>query len=162
LAQLKDISDYVVYVSFRCVRALAVATPLPVLRRVLEAIARAVGRFDVRHRTIIRSNLNIAFPEWSEERIERTTARAFTSWARIAAEVLHADRFVADGAVRDDRTGRIHRDYALSQYDEVDCIAVVTAAAAGKTEHRQCKYEATNCFWHAVFCHNRYAARNDS
>jgi KDO2-lipid IV(A) lauroyltransferase len=85
--------DRLVYAAFRLAWAAVALIPLRALRGLLDGAARSVAVLDRRHRDIVRGNLGIAFPDWPEERIRATTRAAFENWGRIAAELVHSERF---------------------------------------------------------------------
>ncbi|TFH24380.1 MAG: hypothetical protein E4H03_03780 [Myxococcales bacterium] len=95
-ASLNTAAHAVVYAALRVLWLALSLLPLSSTRRFLEGVAGWVGRFDRRHRDVIRSNLMIAFPDWSGELCESVVDLTFRNWGRVAAEVLHARRMVRD------------------------------------------------------------------
>lgn len=97
---MRALMDAVVYAAFRIAWAVLGAVPLTALRGALEALGRTAWLVDARHREVVASNLATAFPEWGEERRRAVERAAFANWGRIAAEIVHFDRFFADTDVR--------------------------------------------------------------
>lgn len=65
-------------------------------RRFLEGVAALVGRFDRRHRRVVESNLELAFPGMDPVVRESVVDASFLNWGRLAAEAIHADELLAE------------------------------------------------------------------
>ena len=72
----KTLADAAAYLLLRLVWAAARILPLGTLRRGLEGVASLIGRFDRRHRRVIRENIARAFPDWSDDRVEACPPRS--------------------------------------------------------------------------------------
>ncbi|MFQ5478081.1 MAG: lysophospholipid acyltransferase family protein [Candidatus Binatia bacterium] len=90
LAGVRAALHFLVYLFFRAVWMAGQALPLSWVRGLLEGLAQLAARADARHRRVIRSNVDIAFPDWSEARKERLVVSTFSTWGRIVAELMHA------------------------------------------------------------------------
>jgi KDO2-lipid IV(A) lauroyltransferase len=87
--------DWLVYAMLRAAWAVAGVIPLGVLRALLGAASALVYHVDLHHRRVALENLKKAFPEWSETERGRVARAAFGNWARIAAELVHADELAS-------------------------------------------------------------------
>jgi KDO2-lipid IV(A) lauroyltransferase len=88
---MRRAGHYLVYVALRALWTMASRLPFRFVRRVFEQAADLVRVGDSRHRRIVRENLTRAFPQWSAERRAEAEREAFRAWARIAAELAHAE-----------------------------------------------------------------------
>jgi KDO2-lipid IV(A) lauroyltransferase len=93
---VRIIGHWLQYVALRAVVLVATLVPQQALCRALERLALVVMRLDPRHRCIVSDNLAIAFPEWAPERRAEVTARAFANWGRLAGELAHVDKILAE------------------------------------------------------------------
>ncbi|MFN2375776.1 MAG: hypothetical protein ABR538_04515, partial [Candidatus Binatia bacterium] len=91
---LRRVGDAAAYGALRSIWALLATVPLPVSRRLLEGVGALFARFDVRHRRVVRHNLDIAFPDMDSQVRDSVVAASFRHWGRIAAEVVHDEALV--------------------------------------------------------------------
>lgn len=61
-------------------------------------VARLFYRLDARHRRRAESNLRLAFPEWSPERLEQGVRDAFTHLVHLAIEMQASPRLMTQGS----------------------------------------------------------------
>ncbi|MEQ9453134.1 MAG: lysophospholipid acyltransferase family protein [Phycisphaeraceae bacterium] len=57
-------------------------------------LGRWLSRIDKRHRETARSNLRLAFPDWSEERVDRVAVHTFEHLVLLAVEALQTPRVI--------------------------------------------------------------------
>ena len=75
-------------------KVLAVVTPRPLFLRMGRALGALVAAVDRRHRDIAKDNLRQSFPDWSEDRVDRT-ARGV--WIHFGGVMFDLVRILARG-----------------------------------------------------------------
>jgi len=92
---LRRAGDRAVYLALRGLWALLGCLQLSIARRALEAVGAGFARFDRRHRSVVRENLEIAFPSMDAVVQREIVAASFRNWGRIGAEAIHCDEVIA-------------------------------------------------------------------
>ncbi len=62
--------------------------------RTAAMIGRAMYKWDKRHRERATRNIALAFPEWSQAKIDRTCKASFEHFLQLAFEVIHTPRMI--------------------------------------------------------------------
>lgn len=93
---LRRAGDRLAYVALVGVWTLVGAMAVQDARRFLEGIAGLYGRVDRRHRRVVETNLDTAFPGMDPVVRDSVVAASFLNWGRIAAEAAHADELIAE------------------------------------------------------------------
>ena len=75
-------------------------------------IGTLVYMLDAPHRRIVRTNLRMAFPDWSREKIRRTAKRVFQNLGTTFVEI-----------------------YQLATYSKIDVVDRVRVAGAERWQH---------------------------
>jgi|CXWL01.1.fsa_nt_gi KDO2-lipid IV(A) lauroyltransferase len=80
--------------ALRAFKVLAVVTPRPLFLRLGRALGALVAALDGKHRDIAKDNLRRSFPDWSEDRVDRT-ARGV--WIHFGGVMFDLVRILARG-----------------------------------------------------------------
>ncbi|MEO0586577.1 MAG: lysophospholipid acyltransferase family protein [Planctomycetota bacterium] len=94
------------YLAARLAASAVTAWPVDHNLRTAELLGEAMHRFDKRHRRRAREHVAACFPEWSDDRIDRTVRASFTHFCRLLFEVLQTPRVLQ----RASWSGRVHFD----------------------------------------------------
>src|SRR5947207_6906380 len=80
--------DYVVYFAVRLAVCLIQALPASAARAVAAGLAWLAYRVDRRHRDIARGNLRHAFPDATDDRLDRLVRAVYRHFCTVAVEIV--------------------------------------------------------------------------
>jgi len=103
---LHRITDRITYVAVRVAICVVQALPRPACERGARGLARFLGRSVRIRRSVVRENLRIAFPDWSEAKADDTIERMWEHFLLMVVEIAHAQRVIQKTTWR--RHLRIH------------------------------------------------------
>lgn len=99
-------TDRLAYGAVRVAICVVQALPRPACERGARALARLITRSVRIRRAVVRDNLRIAFPDWSEARTDRTIEAMWEHFLLMVVEIAHAQRVIQKTTWR--RHLRIH------------------------------------------------------
>jgi len=99
-------TDRLAYGAVRVAICVVQALPRPACERGARALARLITRSVRIRRAVVRDNLRIAFPDWTEARTDRTIEAMWEHFLLMVVEIAHAQRVIQKTTWR--RHLRIH------------------------------------------------------
>jgi len=87
-------ADLAVYAAVRVVICVIQALPRQTCERGARHLARLVARRVRIRRGVVRDNLRIAFPDWSDRRADATVEAMWEHFLLMVVEIAHADRVI--------------------------------------------------------------------
>lgn len=100
------VTDVLAYAAVRVAICVIQALPRPACERGARGLARFVARVLRIRRGVVRDNLRIAFPAWSEAEVDATIERMWEHFLLMVVEIAHAGRVIGKTTWR--RHLRIH------------------------------------------------------
>jgi len=88
------ITDRLTYVAVRVAICVGQALPRPACERGARTLARFITRSVKIRRSVVRENLRIAFPEWSDKRADLATEAMWEHFLLMVVEIAHAQRVI--------------------------------------------------------------------
>jgi KDO2-lipid IV(A) lauroyltransferase len=88
------ITDRLTYVAVRVAICVVQALPRPACERGARKLARFIARSVRIRRSVVRENLRIAFPDWSEAQADRTIEAMWEHFLLMVVEIAHAQRVI--------------------------------------------------------------------
>ena len=88
------ITDRLTYVAVRVAICVVQALPRPACERGARKLARFIARSVRIRRSVVRENLRIAFPNWSEAQADRTIEAMWEHFLLMVVEIAHAPRVI--------------------------------------------------------------------
>lgn len=105
-------------------KALALVMPRPLFLRVGRGLGGLVAALDSRHLAIAKDNLRRSFPDWSEERVDRT-ARGV--WIHFGGVMFDLVRILARGPKIVDALATIEgREHAVTAHQSKNGVVLIT------------------------------------
>ncbi len=89
-----QISDRLAYVAVRVAICVIQALPRPICERLAHSAASLIANRMKIRRSVVRDNLRIAFPEWTEAETTRTIERMWEHFLLMVVEIAHAERVI--------------------------------------------------------------------
>lgn len=86
--------EWLVYFAARAGAAAISSLPVETALELAGPLGRLLYRWDRKHRERTLSHLKLAFPEWSQQRVEQVAIESFEHFVRLAVEVVHLPRLV--------------------------------------------------------------------
>jgi len=99
-------TDRLAYGAVRVAICVVQALPRPVCERGARSLARLITRSVRIRRAVVRDNLRIAFPDWTEAQTDRTIEAMWEHFLLMVVEIAHAQRVIQKTTWR--RHLRIH------------------------------------------------------
>lgn len=87
-------ADLAAYAAVRVAICIVQAVPRPACERGARGLARVIARHLRIRRGVVRDNLRIAFPAWSEAEIDRTIEGMWEHFLLMVVEIAHAGRVI--------------------------------------------------------------------
>ena len=84
--------DFAVYLAVRVAVCVVQAMTWRVALGVAEGLAWLAHRIDKRHRRVAAENLRVAFPDWPQEKIDRTVYDVYRHFLTVAIEMMKLPR----------------------------------------------------------------------
>lgn len=88
------IGDRLTYGAVRVAICVIQALPRPACERGARTLARFIARSVRIRRSVVRENLRIAFPDWSEAQADRTIEAMWEHFLLMVVEIAHAQRVI--------------------------------------------------------------------
>ena len=88
------LTDRLTYVAVRVAICVIQALPRPACEQGARSLARFIARRVKIRRSVVRENLAIAFPEWSEAKTDRAIEAMWEHFLLMVVEIAHAERVI--------------------------------------------------------------------